>query len=73
MSYQTKQRTRIEDLSVDGNELFELSEEMMMMVGGGYECDGQTIVITVGNSGTCSALATNDACNAVCQWDEDVD
>jgi hypothetical protein len=36
MSYQTKQRTRIEDLSVDGNELFELSEEMMMMVGGGY-------------------------------------
>lgn len=36
MSYQTKQRTRIEDLSVDGNELFDLSEEMMMMVGGGY-------------------------------------
>ena len=36
MSYQKKQRTRIEDLLDDGNELFELSEEMMMMVGGGY-------------------------------------
>lgn len=36
MSYQKKQRTRIEDLSVDENQLFELSEQMMMMVGGGY-------------------------------------
>jgi hypothetical protein len=40
MSYQKKQRTRIEDLSPDGNELFDLSDQMMMMVGGGYE--GQT-------------------------------
>lgn len=38
MSYPKKQRTIIEDLLVDENELFELSEQMMMMVGGGYEC-----------------------------------
>ena len=36
MSYPKQQRTTIADLSVDGNELFDLSEEQMMMVGGGY-------------------------------------
>jgi hypothetical protein len=33
MSSQKKQRTRIEDLPDDGTELFDLSEEMLMMVG----------------------------------------
>ena len=43
MSYQKKQRTRIEDLSADENELCELSEEMMMMIGGGYDGGGITL------------------------------
>ncbi len=33
MSNAKKQRTKIEDLPDDGNELFDLSEEMLMMVG----------------------------------------
>ena len=41
--YQKKHRTRIEDLSADGNELFELSEDAMMMVGGGYDSGGVTL------------------------------
>jgi hypothetical protein len=37
MSHQ--KRTKIEDLSANENELFELSEQMMMMIGGGYMGD----------------------------------
>lgn len=36
MTYPKKQHSKIEDLSDDGSDIFELSDEMMMMLGGGY-------------------------------------
>jgi hypothetical protein len=60
MSSQKKQRTTIADLPDEGNELFDLSEEVLMMVGvfGGS-----------GSSGTCCTCATYDECQGICKPD----
>lgn len=62
MTYQNKQRTRIEDLSDEGNELLDLSEEVLMMVG---VFGGSGASVTVGES-----KYTYDCC---CTEGDDVD
>lgn len=64
MSHAKKQRTRIEDLSPDGDKLFELSEQMMMMVGG-YGSGGSIYIETRAPS----YHGTHDGFTLTSHWD----